>query len=300
MKRTVQNSTEQNSIVHNTIKHMRTYIRRRSKLNNDVLRELKREERELARLITRLENRLDKAPCGSLRVNGTKGRKIQFYQYIPENKKTKVNGTYLCADEHDVAIKLAQKGYDARLLEWAKRAESRIGNLIDSYEYNSPELIYNSLSNIRKELVTPYFLPDDQYIEAWERKWQLDKNTYKKKYSIMTQRGEQVRSKSEKIIADKLYTEGIPYVYEPEVLLENGECLYPDFAILNIRTRKEYLFEHFGKMDDEDYSRRNTKKIEDYALSGYTLGDNFLCTFETSVRTFSAKYLDLLVNKYLK
>jgi hypothetical protein len=269
-------------------------------LNNDILRELINEKRNVSKLRGMLETKMDNAPGGSLRICCSKGRNPQYYRYNPEEKNIPPTGIYLNREKTEEIRTLAQKGYDEKMLEWARKAERRLDSLINCYEHNTPEIIYNNLSDIRKELIDPYYLPDDLYREAWERKWKLDRNTYKKKYSILTQRGELVRSKSEKIIADKLYAEGIPYVYEPEILLENGEYLYPDFAILNLRTRKEYFLEHFGKMDDESYSRRNTKKIEEYALNGYVLGDNFLCTFETSIRTFSPQYLDLLVNKYFK
>lgn len=269
-------------------------------LNNDIINELKREERQMANLENMLRENLEHAPEGSLRVNGSPGRKTQFYQYISENRDMCAGGIYLGKDKYDVAKRLAQKGYDSRMLEWVKRVEYRLKNLIDCYEHNTPEIIYNNLSDIKREMVIPYYVPDDVFLDNWLHKWVCDKNTYTKKDEIYSERGEQVRSKSEKIIADKLYFEGIPYVYEPEVILDDGERVYPDFAALNIRTRKEYLFEHFGRMDEIGYCRKNIRKIEEYALSGYTLGDGLLATFETNGNIFDTRYLDALVNRYLK
>lgn len=251
-------------------------------------------------LRARLEQRLENAPAGSLRVSCTKGSKPQFYQYLSESKDKHINGAYIANDKIDVARKLAQKGYDAKMLEWVKRADYRLKNLIDCYEHNTPEIIYNNLSDIKREMVVPYYVPDDVFLENWIHKWVCDKNTYPKKDEIYSERGEQVRSKSEKIIADKLYFEGIPYVYEPEVILDDGERVYPDFAALNVRTRKEYFFEHFGRMDELGYCKKNIRKIEEYALSGYTLGDGLLATFETNGNMFDTRYLDVLVNRYLK
>ncbi len=269
-------------------------------LNNDIINDLKREERQIAYLEEKLIKNLENAPEGSLRVNGTPGRKTQFYQYIPENREKSAGGMYLGNDKKDVARKLAQKGYDAKMLEWAKRAEYRLQNLIDCYEHNTPEIIYNNLSDIKREMVVPYYVPDDVFLENWLNKWICGGNTYDKKDIILTEHGEQVRSKSEKIIADKLYSEGVPYVYEPEVILNDGERVYPDFAVLNVRTRKEYFFEHFGRMDELGYCKKNIRKIEEYALSGYTLGDGLIATFETNGNMFDARYLDVLVNRYLK
>lgn len=269
-------------------------------LNNDVLIELKKEERQLAFLKEKLESNLEHAPDGSLRVNGTQGRKAQYYQYIPENKEKSKYGTYLGSNKQDVVKRLAQKSYDGKMLEWVKSATYRLQNLIDSYEHNTPEILYNRLSDIRRQLVTPYYIPDDVFLEKWLNKWRLEENTYEKRDNILTERGEYVRSKSEKIIADKLYAEGIPYVYEPQVILTDGERVYPDFATLNIRTRREYFLEHFGRMDEIGYCRKNIRKIEEYALSGYTLGDGLLATFETNGNIFDIKYLEELIKRYLK
>lgn len=275
-------------------------------MNNDTLNELIREEKRLTSLIDRLEKNLAAAPEGSLRINNTDGRKPAFYQFIggketpKQSPNSSTSSTYIPKDNCALAKKLAQKGYDEKMLGWARSAEYRLNKLIESYNHNRPEIIYNSLSDIRQSLVTPYYVPDDEFLESWLGKWILNRNTIPKKDEIYSERGEQMRSKSEKIIADRLYAEGIPYVYEPELILDDGERVYPDFAILNVRTRKEYLFEHFGRMDEIGYCKKNIRRIEEYALSGYVLGDNLLATFETNGNLFDPRYLDVLVTQYLK
>ncbi|SFH72967.1 hypothetical protein SAMN04487830_106120 [Pseudobutyrivibrio sp. OR37] len=62
-----------------------------------------------------------------------------------------------------------------------------------------------------------------------------------------------VRSKSEKIIADALEKYNVPYQYEP--MLELGyNTIYPDFVVLNLRTRKTVYWEHLGLVSDIEYS----------------------------------------------
>jgi len=46
-----------------------------------------------------------------------------------------------------------------------------------------------------------------------------------------TERGDLVRSKSELVIADKLYARDIEYAYEQPFVLPNGKTRYPDFTI---------------------------------------------------------------------
>ena len=48
---------------------------------------------------------------------------------------------------------------------------------------------------------------------------------------LRTERGDLVRSKSELVIADKLFARGIDYGYEQPLELEGGRIRYPDFTI---------------------------------------------------------------------
>lgn len=70
---------------------------------------------------------------------------------------------------------------------------------------------------------------------------------------FQTARGEKVRSKSEVMIADTLQRFGVPYKYEYPLKLRKFTA-YPDFYCLNLRTRKEYYWEHFGMMDNVEYA----------------------------------------------
>ena len=48
-----------------------------------------------------------------------------------------------------------------------------------------------------------------------------------------TKKGEYVRSKSEKILADMFYDLNIPYEYECQLILRNGYEYYPDFTFIS-------------------------------------------------------------------
>ena len=77
---------------------------------------------------------------------------------------------------------------------------------------------------------------------------------------ILTEKGESVKSKSEKIIADKLNMMNIPYCYEVPLYLKGYGYVKPDFKVLNVATRKEYYWEHYGMMDNKDYIIKALKK----------------------------------------
>ena len=108
-----------------------------------------------------------------------------------------------------------------------------------------------------------------------------------------------MRSKSELIIANKLKQHNIPYKYEYPLVLSTGVTVHPDFTCLNINTRQEFIWEHFGIMGDSDYMNKTLKKINDYAKSGYVLGRNFIATFESSSIPLNSNTIDININEYL-
>ena len=107
---------------------------------------------------------------------------------------------------------------------------------------------------------------------------------------IMTERGERVRSKSEKIMADYFYRKNIPYKYECPLKL-NDLIIYPDFTILDVKRRQEKYLEHFGMMGDLDYVSNMMLKIATYEQNNIFIGDRLICTFESIRRPLSVSVL---------
>ena len=60
----------------------------------------------------------------------------------------------------------------------------------------------------------------DQILQAWLSEKYEGKQFREGEPVILTDRGERVRSKSEKIIADYLFRKGIPYKYEKPLYLK--------------------------------------------------------------------------------
>lgn len=72
----------------------------------------------------------------------------------------------------------------------------------------------------------------------------------------------------------------------------------PDFTILNKRTGKVLLYEHFGKMDEEKYVNNAMGKIRVYERNGYIIGKNLLLTFETSRMPLSSSTISMLIKEF--
>ena len=113
-----------------------------------------------------------------------------------------------------------------------------------------------------------------------------------------TDRGEQVRSKSEILIANMLNQRGIPYRYECAIYLDNNTKFFPDFTILNVRKRKVIYHEHFGMMNDPDYCESVVYKLASYNRNGYFLGDDLTCTWESEKHPFNVREFERTIEHY--
>lgn len=91
--------------------------------------------------------------------------------------------------------------------------------------------------------------------------------------------GEYVRSKGEVVIANALYSFGIPFHTEEELIF-NEECYwsyYPDFKIL-LPDYSFIFWEHWGLLDKEKYRKDNAKKLFVYHEQNLILGSNLIIT----------------------
>ena len=94
-----------------------------------------------------------------------------------------------------------------------------------------------------------------------------------------TLKGELVRSKSEVIIANLLYENGIKYRYE-EPLIVGGYRKRPDFTIKDEESGKIWYWEHCGMMSDNKYRRKWENKKRLYNANGFVEGENLIVTEE--------------------
>ena len=184
---------------------------------------------------------------------------------------------------------LAQKDYTQSFLKCVERRLKLVNNLLD----NSPDALqepYLHLSAKRKSLVTPYVLSVEERIQRWLDEHEAPSRLKADDPEIYTNQGERVRSKSEKIIADKLFELGIPYRYEFPLTLDNI-LLYPDFTLYDVNNDSTVYLEHFGMMDSPEYLINALKKLDLLASYGITIGNGLLLTFEANNKPLNTHYL---------
>jgi hypothetical protein len=130
------------------------------------------------------------------------------------------------------------------------------------------------------------------------------KNPHKINTGLITKQGEEVRSKSELIIANMLFDAGIPYHYELILAFDAQpgfmDVVYPDFTAMNIRTGKVMYWEHFGMMDNQQYFNEYVRKMENYSAYGYLPGRDVILSFETAESGLRTKTVAKLIEKFLK
>ena len=131
------------------------------------------------------------------------------------------------------------------------------------------------------QLIRENYQPLPEKYEKWQKAEYPINPAYPEKRRIRTLRGDLVRSKSEAMIADFLFTQGIPYRYECPLKL-GDRVVYPDFMIIHPITGEMILIEHFGKMDDPEYLDHFLEKIKRYAEHEYYPDGRLLCFFETA------------------
>ena len=259
-----------------------------------IIDELRARGRYLKNLKPKLEDYLSRAPDGRLRIVKTGVKKRYYLIENPEDR----NGRYLSAAEYEIARRIAQKRYVQNVLKNVLEDLRAIEGALSALK-NSPEQVYDDLSDDYRELVIPIEPTDEQFINDWYAKHKGHRNPLPIEGDLITDRGERVRSKSELIIANLLNAAGIPYVYEAELCLKGVGTIYPDFTILNVRLRKTIYWEHQGKMDDPEYADKAVAKTAAYISSGLFPGDDLIVTSETSKRSLSTSVLRAIIERYL-
>lgn len=258
---------------------------------------------ELKKLIAEKRKSLTHSPEGRLRIALHRGKPQWFHVTNDENPK----GDYIPNAKVKLARSLAQKGYDEKVLSVAQRNVTAIELLLK--EFVDVDSIFAGLHLRRRELVNPVCEPDELYATRWLSVKYSGRDFMADAPVLKTARGERVRSKSEVIIADTLYRMKIPYRYEypcrmrvgatGKVLSEKNSLFYPDFTCLNVRTRQEFIWEHFGLVDDCEYAKQMVSKMECYTKNGFFPGRNLIVSMEASEKPLSTNMVQLLVQKHL-
>lgn len=251
---------------------------------------LKKREELLSRTIDRLDEKIDSLPEGSIRVKHKAG--TFHYLYYQGDKTIK----YLRKNDSETIKNLIQKKYLKLVQKAAKQEVKALSKAIELYPKTRMENVYDELPSELKEHATPLVPNDEQFAAKWQAEPFKPKPFKKGAPEFYTLKGERVRSKSEVIIADRLFAKGIPYKYECPLKV-GKEIIHPDFTILRISDRKVLYHEHCGKMTDPEYTKEIPGRAIKYTRSGIYQGDKLFYTFESVECPLDIKVLDDFIEK---
>ena len=237
---------------------------------------------------------LKDAPDGTLRLSQSNNY-LQFYHCTEENKL----GKYITKGNDELIRKLAQKSYDEKLLRVAEKRLNQIKRILKDYEDDEIEQIFLKEHKERQRIIQPVEPTWEQRLIEWKAREYQGKGFGDEIPMLVTERGERVRSKSEKIMADYFRRHGIEYKYECPLYLKGMGMVYPDFTFLSKRLGKEIYWEHCGMVDEPSYARNMVRKIDAYENNGIFQGERLILTYETEQSILNTGKIEQMVNRYL-
>ncbi len=282
----------------------------------NVLRSLQKDQicpllneriRDLSCAIKQMEDLLKNVPSDYLRVSPHNGS-FQYYHVTKESGK---KGNFIPKRDWDIAKRIAQRDYDSSLLKKLCDQLKVLQVCAAGYHPEVAESCWSRQHPGRRKITQSRLISDDEFAEEWQDVEYHGRSFEKDGLVLNSAKGERVRSKSEVIIANTLFHFKVPYRYEFPHRLKVSSCfrdspskkktfiITPDFTCLNKKKRKEYIWEHFGLIDDPVYVSNMALKLEEFQKNGFFPGENFIMTFETSKRPLDYETVEILVRKYL-
>ena len=247
----------------------------------------------LTKSIEDIEKKCRTFPEGWINIRCRNGR--FYYYFAGADDKDR----FLTREDAPLIEQLIQKDYLNKVLRGAKTEQKAILKMLRLYPETLAEDVYDSLPEGRKLYATPINVCDEAFAQKWMNT-PYKRKPFKKDAPVFTTiKGEQVRSKSEVMIADRLFAKGIPYRYECPLKI-GGRIIHPDFSILRMSDRKILYHEHCGKMGDPDYKEDMVERANLYSEGGIVLGDRLFYTFESDTAPLNTMTLDRLIDTHYR
>lgn len=256
---------------------------------------VKNRSRALEALIAKKQNDLQCVPEGKLRITHSMGRPRYYHCLSSTNK----NGVYIPKDRMDLVRALAQKSYDENVVATAKREKSAAEKYLKALPDMQVEDVFENLPEVRQELVIPVRETDEMFLNRWITQPYPYVTNRREHPVIITDDGKILDSKSELAILSQFEKRKIPHLPQFPLSLNDWGVVYADFKVLNIRTRKEYYWEHLGMLDSADYRKRSLPKLNAYVLNGYIPGKNLILSWESEESRLDMRMIDRLIDEFL-
>ena len=253
----------------------------------------------LERMLADLQNQLQKAnnelagsPTGSLvKVKRGKGYTI-FRVYSDQGKRVRK----VITQNEEMINALARKVYLKAEADILQRDIEAASAFLQIYE----EPVFDNIIRHIPERFLHYKLTEDDP-DSWATQPYRRSGYMPERKVHTTSRGLRVRSKSELLIAEKLYEHGIPFRYE-QILTIDGIDYAPDFTARGSDGAAIY-WEHCGLTSNRGYMRKHWQKMQIYAEAGITPWKNLIVTYDDEnglldLRTVESEIINRIKKRY--
>ncbi|MCR4895730.1 MAG: hypothetical protein K5891_03025 [Lachnospiraceae bacterium] len=261
-----------------------------------IYEEAKKRYQEVTSWKMALEKEIRQAPAGIIHIVRS-GTRVQFYL---RKDRSDGGGSYIRKSDTRTIRTFLRKAYQEKALKLLKKEMLSLELLLRKSGTISAQIrsLYSDYPPEIKQYLDPVDMSDADYVSKWLSQPFKGKDIPEDAAVYETRQGERVRSKSELTIANMLADRGIPYKYECPIKLGNGAVVYPDFTVLNVKTRKVFYWEHRGMMDDSDYAGQAVFKMKSMIKNGIVLGDNLIISEETSANPLGTNEIKALINRF--
>ena len=254
------------------------------------IQEQKVRRQQVQSQINKLEKQLTHFPPGHI-ICIQNGKYIKM-QHILDGKPTTIS-----TKNQEFAKKLMQKKYLDACLHDLNAEKKAIDSYIQQYQHYTSKVDQLLQKPAYEKMLNASMKPMSQELADWAAEPFETNPSHPEQLRHSCMSGHIVRSKSEALIDQSLYTHQIPFRYECQLKL--GEVtVFPDFTVRHPQSGEFFIWEHFGKIDTPSYAQNAFQKMQLYTASGYIPTINLITTYETKDHPLTAKKIEDIVQQY--
>ena len=119
---------------------------------------------ELKALTNTLKSEIEMFPSGRLRI-AQRNNHPEFY-LVPEHSNEQ--GRYIHKENHNLAVQLAQKDYNCKILKLINKEISYLQNYMKQTDNGKAiQNLFEKLSPVRQHLIKPVTFSDNLFLQEW-------------------------------------------------------------------------------------------------------------------------------------
>lgn len=232
---------------------------------------------------------LQNLPKGRLNVNIIKNQ--PYYFHVIDGERTYIG------KKNGVVCDLQKRYFMEEALRRIDTNKKLLTQMQRRYQEITPEAICEGTPAAYRMSQEEYLLVNTMKHQECDADDYTKNTNYAHNLIHKTMKGDMVRSKSEVIIANALYMQGIDYHYE-ELVKIGRYLIAPDFRVWVESQQRYKYWEHMGMTGDPVYLDSALWKIRLYIENGYVLWEDVIFTFEDMNGNINAQTIEKIISEF--